>query len=77
MKSKKPKKKIQWRKQAIEKRISKVAAPGLIPTGQNSTAPQSFREVLMKRRQMAQQQPNPFPNYISQHSIGMDQYNRL
>ena len=71
MKSKKPKKKIQWRKQAIEKRISKVA-PGMIPSVQNSTAPQSFREVLMNRRQMSQQQPNPFPNYISQHSIGMD-----
>ena len=89
MKSKKPKKKIQWRKQAIGKIPPKVSAPinelpGMIPTVQNSIAagsstskPQSFREMLMSRRQMAQQQPNPFPNYISQHSIGMDQYNRL
>jgi len=85
MKSRKPKKKIQWRKQALGKNAPKDSAPinilpGMIPTVQQSSAsPQSFREILMNRRQniAGGMQPSPFPNYISQHSIGMDQYNRI
>ena len=74
MKSKKHKKKLKWRKKALEK-TEAPPLPGLLPSVQQSQGQPSFRDILMSRRMLQpQQQQLLAPNYIPQSSIGMDQY---